>query len=144
MTFFASKRLLARCRRNIKRIDHTYNVVTTPITLCEISFDDIPDNIPCKDMFTCTFSNMCRVPNFQNVCYVYDNLSVDKDIGESVVSLYRQATAFHVMNDKEKVLYVLKCMSFVYKTVIVHSPAHDHHNIVFNVLDYLNFVISCC
>lgn len=143
MTFFASKRLLARCRRIIKRVDHTYNVVTTPITFCEISFDDIPDQIPCREVVTCTFSTMCRNSNIQNVCNLYDNLSVDKDIVESIISLYKQVSLFDVMNDKEKLLYVLKCMSFVYKTVIVHSPLHEHHSIFLNVLDYLNFVISC-
>jgi hypothetical protein len=144
MTLIVNKRLLARCRRNIKRVDNTYNVVTTPITLCEISFDDIPDQIPGRDMFTSAFSTMCRIPNFQNIYCVYDNLSVDKDIVESVVSLYRQALKFRVMNDKEKLLYILKFLSFVYKTAIVHSPAHEHHTVVLNMLDYLNFVISCC
>ena len=140
MSFLTSKRFIATCRRNVKRVDHAYNVLSTPITFCELSLDDIPDQIPCRDAMTYIVS--C-IPNFQNVCNVYDNLSVDKDIVESVVSLSKQAYRFQCMKDKERMLYLLKCLSLFYKTIVIHSPMHEEHNIILNFLDYLNFVISC-
>ncbi len=56
MTFLVSKRLLAKCRRNVKRVDHAFNVVTTPITFCELSFDDLPDQIPYRDVVSSMMS----------------------------------------------------------------------------------------
>lgn len=139
MAFFASKKLLVRCRRNVKRVEHTYNVVTTPITFLEISFDDIPE-IPCKDVMT---SVITYIPNYQNVCNLYDTLSVDKDVVESMICLYKHALRFQHMKNKDKLLYILKCMSLIYKTIIVHSPMHQEHTVILNFLDYMNFVISC-
>jgi hypothetical protein len=140
MTFLVSKRLLAKCRRNVKKVDHAFNVVTTPITFWELSFDDLSDQIPYRDAVT---SIMSYIPNFQNVSNAYDSISIDKDIVESVVSLSRQAYQFKCMKDKERMLFILKCLSLFYKTIIVHLPMHEEHNIILNFLDYLNFVISC-
>lgn len=140
MSFLVTKRFLAKCRTNVKRVDHAFNIVTTPITFCELSFDDIPDQIPCRDAVSYMMS--C-IPNFPNICNVYDNLSMDKDILESVVHLSKQAYQFQSMKDKERLLYVLKCVSLFYKTIVIHSPMHEEHNIILNFLDYLNFVISC-
>lgn len=139
MALFVSKRFLAQCRRSVRMVDHAYNIVTTPITFCELSFDDIPDQIPCRDMVTCLASN---IPNFSNVCTVYDNVSIDKDIVESIVSLWKQSSNISCMSDKEKILYVLKCLSLLYKTLIVHSPLHEEHTLILNILDYLNFMVS--
>lgn len=143
MALFACKRMLARCRRSARRIDHAYNVVSTPITFCELSFEDIPEQIPDRDMLNGILNTACTVPNLQTVYALYDNLSVDKDIAESAVNLYMQLTKFDRMEEKQKVLYLLKWISLIYKTIIVHSPVHEHHTIIINVLDYLNFVVSC-
>ena len=140
MAFFANKKLFVQCRRNIRRLDNAYNFVTTPITFCEISLDDVSDKIPCKDMITCCVAN---IPNFETVHTVYDTLSVNKDILESIVALCKQSKKIKDMNDKNKVIYVLKCLSLLYKTIIANSSFHEEHSTILNILDYLNFLISC-
>lgn len=135
-----TRRFLAQCRRGAKKIDHVYNTLTTPITFCELSFDDVPEVTPCRDMVV---SVMTCVPNINYVCSVYDTLSIEKDIVESFVSVYKQGCRFDKLSDKEKLMLLLKFMSLFYKTIVVHSPVHEHHTIVLNLMDYLNFVISC-
>ncbi len=129
-----------QCRRGARRIDHVYNVLTTPITFCELSFDDIPEVIPYREVVV---SLLTCDTTLNNVCSVYDMFSVEKDIVESLVSVYKQSCRFHKLSDKEKLLLLLKFMSLLYKTIVVHSPVHEHHTIVLNLMDYLNFVISC-
>ena len=139
MALLANKRLLGKCRRKAKRIDQTYNVVSTPISLFELSFDDVPDKIPYRDTITHALSS---VPSIDSIASIYDTISVNKDILESVINIHQQIQQFEKLNDKQKLVLFVKCISLVYKTVIVHSPLHEHHSLITNTLDYMNFVVS--
>lgn len=139
MALLANKRLLAKCRRNVKRLDQTYSIVTTPISLIELSLDDVPDQVPYRDTITHVMS---FVPGIDSISSMYDTVSVNKDILESVMSIYHQIEHFERLNDKQRLILFVKCISFVYKTVIIHSPLHEHHTLVTNMLDYINFIVS--
>lgn len=126
--------------KKLKGVNGIYNNVTTPITLVELSFDDVPDMIPYHKVIQDTFTN---VPQFIGVVSCYDAFAIDKDMIESIVSVSLNLRKFVKLSDKNKVLFICKTLCLVYKTIIYNTNLHAYHNAALVCLDYLNFVISC-
>jgi hypothetical protein len=70
--------------KKLKGVNGIYNNVTTPITLIELSFDDIPDIIPYHKVIQDAVN---KAPPFIGIISCYDAFAIDKDMIESIVSV---------------------------------------------------------
>lgn len=129
-----------RQAKKLKKINVAYNNVTTPITFCEISFEDVPDCIPNHRFILGLLYSM---PQFNALSSCYDTFSIDKDMLESITSVLLSSRKFMSFSSKNKLLYICKGLCLLYKMIIYNTNLHAYHNAAWVCLDYLNFVVSC-
>jgi hypothetical protein len=128
--------------KKARDLDKVYNMVTNPITFYEITSDDIPNIIPYQDIINKLTDS---IPSFNNMSIFYDTFSIDKDLVESIVSLYIKLKQVDTMDTKQKSLLVIKISSILYKIagclLLCLGIPKSHENLSY-VFDYLNFILS--
>jgi hypothetical protein len=127
--------------RKLRDFDKVYNSFVNPISFCEISWDDLGDNLPCdKALSFLTKSTPCR-----NICELYDTFTCDKDIVECLVSLLLQFNRIEKMDIKQKSMLVMKAYCLAYKLYWIAMACcgiPKSHEAMVCILDFLNFVLG--
>jgi len=136
------KRTVVKIRKKAKNADKLYNMVSNPITLFEITSDDLPDLIPYNEIIHHVVN---QIPCFDIATNIYDSLSFKKDLAETVWKTYTKSVSFPSLQQKEKILSLIKFTTLIYKIWILYcisSGIPKSHDAIVSCLDYLNFLIS--
>lgn len=135
-----SKKIIQNIKK-MRKLEKAYNQIVNPITLCEISWDDLGDCLPCKQFV----SHFMKTTPCGEVCEFYDTVTSDKDIIESCVSFYLKCCKIERLDDKQKSLLMVKVCCFTYKVywiVMACCGIHKTHESIVCILDYVNFIFS--
>ena len=136
----ASKKIITSIKK-LRQFDKVYNQIVNPVSLCEISWDDMGDMLPCKS----TLCNLLKATPCYDVCEFYDTFTTDKDIVECLVSIYLKFHKLEEMDVKKKSLLVVKVTCFSYKLFWIAMACcgvPKTHDCIVCLLDYLNFMMS--
>jgi hypothetical protein len=128
--------------RKAKKADKIYNKVTNPISLYEITYDDLPDVIPYHEII---HHVLHQIPCFDVLSGVYDGFAFKKDLVETVWRTYMKHATFQSLEHKKKVLSIVKLITLCYKIWIMSCIAMGipkSHDTVVSCFDYINFVVS--
>jgi hypothetical protein len=140
-----SRRIVVALRK-ARDVDKVYNNVVNPVTLYEITWDDVPDVIPDVIPYEATISHFVKnVPYMHNIVELYDAFTTDKDIVETFVAIFTKLKNFETMEERKRAIYMVKVYTFLYKFAWIAlaccgvPKTHDH---LVCILDYVNFVLS--
>jgi hypothetical protein len=136
----ASKKIITSIKK-LRQLDNVYNQIVNPVSLCEISWDDMGDMLPCKS----TLCNLLKTTPCHVVCEFYDHFTTDKDFVECLVSVYLKFHKLEEMDVKQKSLLMVKVTCFSYKCfwiALACCGVPKTHDGFVCFLDYLNFMMS--